>query len=262
MELLALRSRGWAWNTVEQRQFFEGSPISAGVSAQERISEGAPMVAVEQVELRMVVAAATRLRGRCAEALEQMDAVCDRARAVPVDLRCLAEIQRAEIVNSGGMGLRLIDESFNRMLRFREVFGFRFGEGVQCAMDAMLARSSLVMGDAHGALDWVSRAVGAAACCDLLRVWMALTRAQSWVLLDRCEDALAGAATAADAMRAIGPTTGDMTVWSALAELAWQCGDLDRAWQWATQAIEAAAVRPLDSAPEFMPGDIIWTLGH
>ncbi|MEY5145286.1 MAG: hypothetical protein RL745_655 [Actinomycetota bacterium] len=262
MELLALRNRGWAWCTREQREFFDGRRISAGVSAHDRVTQGAPMVTVEQVELLMVTAAAFRMRGQVDEALDQMDVACDRARAVPIDLRCLAEVQRAEVINSSGHGVRLIDESSKRLLRFRAVFHERVSDMVMCAINATLARTSLILGDALGALEWASK-VGTEKCrCPMADVWMAVTRAQCHVLLDQPGEALAAAKTAADEVSLLVAASTDATIWAALAELAWQCGEIDLAWRWATHAIDVAEVRPQEVTPEFMPGDIAWTLGN
>lgn len=262
MELLALRSAGWAWSTTEQHEFFDGSRISAGVSAQDRISQGAPMVLVEQIELRLVIAAALRLRGQADAALDQMDTVCDRARGVPIDLRCLAEVQRAEVINSSGLSLRSIEESFNRLLRFREVFSDRVNFSVLCALDAALARSALVLGDGATALEWVAKNDVGTCGCSLAKVWMALTRAQAYVLMNRSADALAEALALAARVEELQEMCADSTFWGALADVAWECGDEDAAWRWATHAIAVAQVRPVGVAPEFLPGDIVWTLGN
>lgn len=262
MDLLALRNADWAWCTAEHREYVEGSRVSAGVNAQERIMQGAPMVLVEQIELRMVLAAAFRVRGQIENALEQMDIACDRARGVPIDLRCLVEAQRAEVVSSSDLGLRQIEESAQRLLQFRNVFLARLSKNVACTVDAVLARASIILGDAVGALEWIAKNDAHGCICYEATVWMNITRAQSYVLLERPVDALAVAESAVALVESRQGSQDDATVWSAVAEIAWQCGDLDQAWQWATRSIDAGQVRPRGVTPEFMPGDIVWTLGN
>jgi hypothetical protein len=261
MTLLVLQSRGWAWTSSERALLLEGNSVSAGIRAQDQLRAVMGLTLDERVELMMVATLANQLRARLPEALDGSDEMCEVARTASLDLRCLSESLRAEVVSASGLELGYLEESVSRVIRFRDTFMNDVNSQVLSTMNMVIARTAYVLGDVILAEDSLVRVKEGGNTDPWIDAWALVTHAQCQMLHGEPAAALRTAQTAAAGADMMSRAFGASSLWASIAEVAWHCGDEEQAWAWGTAALDAGAVRPADRRSTFMPGSLIWSTG-